>query len=93
MEFADRLKKSQAWVSRKLTGVQAFRIRDLDRIAVVFGVTVPELFFDEYGQWDRRSGSDRRKHERRQQRRVLYDPKIEIVLERDRLHFPPKIHD
>lgn len=90
IEFAERLGKSQAWVSRKLTGVQAFRLRDLDAIAGLFAISLPELFFDEYGQWDRRSGGDRRKQDRRRHKRVLYDPKIEIVASRDRLHFPIK---
>src|SRR5687768_5786721 len=58
-------KRSQAWVSRKLTGVQSFRIRDLDMLATVFGISLPELFFDEYGQWNRRSKTDRRKGDRR----------------------------
>jgi transcriptional regulator with XRE-family HTH domain len=83
-------KRSQAWVSRKLTGVQPFRVRDLDMLATVFGITVPELFFDEYGQWDRRSGSDRRKGERRNEQRPIFDPKVEPTHPGvARLAFPP----
>ena len=83
-------KRSQAWASRKLTGVQAFRVRELDMLAAVFGVTVPELFFDEYGQWDRRSKVDRRKAERRNLRQTIYDPKVEPSPTIARLSFPPR---
>lgn len=93
LEFARKLGKSQAWVSRKLNGVQEFRIRDLELLARIFRITVPELFFDNYGQWDRRSGTDRRKGERRQRQQILYDARLEIEPERDRLHFPPKYRD
>jgi transcriptional regulator with XRE-family HTH domain len=86
-------KRSQAWVSRKLTGVQPFRVRDLDMLAGVFGITVPELFFDEYGQWDRRSKTDRRKGERRQSRQTIYDPKVEPSPQIARLSFPPRHED
>ena len=91
--FIERLreighKRSQAWASRKLTGVQRFSVGDLDLLAAVFGVTVPELFFDTYGQWDRRSKSDRRKGERRQSRQTIYDPKLEPTPEIARLSFP-----
>jgi transcriptional regulator with XRE-family HTH domain len=81
-------KRSQAWASRKLTGLQPFRVQELDMLAAVFNITIPELFFDEYGQWDRRSGSDRRKGERRQRRQTIYDAKIEITPTVARLSFP-----
>jgi transcriptional regulator with XRE-family HTH domain len=81
-------KRSQAWVSRKLTGVQAIKTRDLDLFATVFRVTLPELFFDEYGQWYRRSGRDRRQSERRQEQRTIFDPKVELTPEVGRLAFP-----
>lgn len=91
IQLSAALGKSQAWVSRKLTGVQEFRIRDLELLAHVFDITVPELFFDTFGQWDRRSGTDRRKgHDRRQQQQILYDAHLEIDYARDRLQFPPK---
>ena len=94
MDFTERMrelgiKRSQAWVSRKLTGVQPFRVRDLDILIAVFDITLPELFFDEYGQWDRRSGIDRRKVERRQQQQTIYDPALEITPKVSRLSFPP----
>jgi hypothetical protein len=92
VHFTERLRqygfrRSQAWVSRKLTGVQPFKVRDLDMLTTVFGITLPELFFDEYGQWDRRSGSDRRKGERRQTRQTVYDPKVELTASIARLSF------
>lgn len=83
-------KRSQAWVSRKLTGVQPFRLRDLDMLIAVFDVTLPELFFDEYGQWDRRSGTDRRKGERRQRQQTIYDPTLEPSAIVNRLGFPTR---
>lgn len=82
-------KRSQAWASRKLTGVQAFRVRELDMLAAVFDITLPELFFDAYGQWDRRSKTDRRKGERRQQRQTIYDPHVEPSPDMSRLAFAP----
>ncbi len=87
-KLATRLGKTQSWLSRRLSGNQSFRLRDLDQLADIFGVTVPELFFDTYGQWDRRSKSDRRKGERRQRQQALYDARLEIDPARDRLHFP-----
>lgn len=86
-------KRSQAWASRKLTGVQAFRVGELDMLAMVFGITLPELFFDEYGQWDRRSKVDRRKGERRQARQTIYDPKAELTPAIERLAFAPHVGD
>jgi transcriptional regulator with XRE-family HTH domain len=57
---------SQSEVSRRLRGKLRFRLKELDAIAAFFHITVPELFFDEYGRFDRRkatrrSGQDRRK--------------------------------
>lgn len=83
-----RIQMNQSLLSRRLTGVQRFQITDLDRIAVGFGITVPELFFDDYGQWDRRSNTDRRKGERRQARQTIYDPKVEPSATIARLSFP-----
>lgn len=53
-------RRHQSWLSRRLSGIQKFLITDLDALARAFSITVPELFFDEYGRWDRRSGVDRR---------------------------------
>jgi transcriptional regulator with XRE-family HTH domain len=88
--LAGLMGKTQSWLSRRLNGVQHFRLRDLDRLADIFSLTVPELFFDEYGQWDRRSGSDRRKTERRQQQQHIFDPRVELNAAINRLSFPPK---
>ena len=89
IQLAARLDMSQSLLSRRITGVQRFQVTDLDDLARAFGVTVPELFFDEYGQWDRRSGSDRRRNERRQARQTIYDARIEITPLTSRLSFPP----
>lgn len=85
-------KRSQAWASRKLTGVQPFRLQDLDLLTAVFDITLPELFFDDYGQWDRRSKVDRRKGERRQSSQTIYDARLEITPTVTRLSFP-KVSD
>lgn len=87
-ELAGRIGMNQSLLSRRLTGVQKFQITDLDAIAQAFQITVPELFFDEYGQWDRRSRSDRRRGERRQARQTIYDPKVEPTPDVTRLSFP-----
>jgi transcriptional regulator with XRE-family HTH domain len=65
----------QTDVSRRLHGKSPWRIEELDGLARLFKLTVPELFFDEYGRWDRRkakhdrrSGVDRRQFDRFQLR-------------------------
>lgn len=93
LQLADRIGMSQSLLSRRLTGVQRFQIADLDALAAAFRITVPELFFDEYGQWDRRSKTDRRKGERRQAQQKIFDPTIEPSREISRLSFPPAEHD
>jgi hypothetical protein len=65
-------------------------MKDLDQLATILEVTIPELFFDEYGQWDRRAKTDRRKGERRKSRQTIYDAKLEITPEIARAAFPPK---
>lgn len=90
-KLATLMGKTQSWLSRRLTGDQSFRMKDLDRLATILEVTIPELFFDEYGQWDRRSKTDRRKGERRQSQRTIYDPHVELTSPMHRLAFPP--HD
>lgn len=70
-ETARALRRTQSWLSKRLSGRQAFRLHDLDLLATLFNMTVPELFFDTYGQWDRRTGSDRRKPENRRKRKLL----------------------
>lgn len=89
-KLATSMGKTQSWLSRRLSGDQSFRLRDLDRLSDIFGVTVPELFFDEYGQWDRRSGGDRRQGERRRAQQTIYDARLEVTPEFARLGFSPK---
>lgn len=65
-DLATALNLNQSDVSRRLTGKQPFKVAELDTIAQMFKVSVSELFFDEYGRFDRRkgvrrSGADRRK--------------------------------
>ena len=89
-KLAALMAKTQSWLSRRLSGDQNFRMRDLDQLADIFELTVPELFFDDYGQWDRRAKSDRRRSERRSQRQTIYDPKVEVTPEMGRLAFASK---
>jgi transcriptional regulator with XRE-family HTH domain len=65
-DLAAALSLNQSDISRRLTGKQPFKVEELDTIAQMFHIGVSELFFDEYGRFDRRkgsrrSGSDRRK--------------------------------
>lgn len=94
--LAELMGKTQSWLSRRLKedaqGRQNFRMRDLDHLAQIFEITVPELFFDQYGQWDRRSGRDRRHGDRRQTQQVIYDPNVELTPDIARLGFPRKNH-
>lgn len=53
-------------ISKRLRGKVSFKTEELDALAAFFHLTVSELFFDEYGRFDRRkaqrrSGKDRRK--------------------------------
>ena len=59
-ELADRLGRSQPWLSKRLTGTTPFKIEDLDTIAAVFELSPAELLGHGYGKWDRRSGRERR---------------------------------
>ncbi len=92
-KLAEQLGRTQSWLSRRLTENpdkrQNFSIKDLDRMADVLKVTVPELFFDDYGQWDRRkNNSDRRKGERRKSQFAIYDARLELTPAIGRLAFP-----
>jgi transcriptional regulator with XRE-family HTH domain len=73
-ELAERLGRSQSWVSKRLAGKDGggnrFQMSDLDALATIFGLSPWELLQPAYGKWDRRSGDERRSgHERR--RRAL----------------------
>ena len=58
--FAKYLKISQAHASMLLNGKRQWQIEDLDRIAEFFCVTVPDLFRDWEGHFERRAGRERR---------------------------------
>jgi transcriptional regulator with XRE-family HTH domain len=59
-DFAERLRRSQGWVSKHLNGQLRFQVCDLDGLSTVFGLSPAELLRERYGKWDRRSGLDRR---------------------------------
>lgn len=59
-EFAERLQRSQPWLSKRLTGTTPFQIEDLDLMAHVFGLSPAEMLCIGYGKWDRRQTPDRR---------------------------------
>lgn len=59
-KLAQRIRQSQPWLSKRLTGVTEFQLGDLDLIAPVFGMSPAELLQPGYGQWDRRRGQGRR---------------------------------
>lgn len=73
-ELAEALGVSQPWVSKRLSGVTPFQIEDLDRLARLFDLTVAQLLQDGYGQWERRSGEDRRVSLERRRARRPTDP-------------------
>lgn len=81
-ELAERLGKSQAWVSKRLTGKASgkgsrFQFSDLDALAAVFGLSPAELLQPRYGKWDRRSGRERREGADRRQARPIPFPQRE----------------
>jgi transcriptional regulator with XRE-family HTH domain len=59
-ELAERLGRSQPWLSKRLSGTTSFQIEDLDALAHVFGLTPQEWICAGYGKWERRVGDDRR---------------------------------
>lgn len=87
--LARKLGWLQTRLNKSVNRHQRFLVSDLDRLAEVFGITVPELFFDEYGQWDRRTNLDRRKGERRQLSQTIYDPQVKSTHGINRLSFAP----
>lgn len=64
--LADRLGKSQSWVSKRLSGKawtaggSRFQFEDLDALARVFDLPPDALLRPGFGKWDRRRGGDRR---------------------------------
>jgi transcriptional regulator with XRE-family HTH domain len=64
-ELANRLDRSQPWLSKRLTGTTEFQIGDLDALATVFGLSPSELLQPGFGKWDRRKGERRSGTDRR----------------------------
>jgi transcriptional regulator with XRE-family HTH domain len=60
VDLAQRLGRSQPWLSKRLTGKTPFQIKDLDALARAFGFAASDLLCAGYGKWDRRQGQDRR---------------------------------
>src|SRR5688572_16261056 len=64
--LAEKIGRSQSWLSRRLSGKpwdqggSRFQFEDLDKLADVFGVSPAELLQPKYGEWDRRTGHERR---------------------------------
>ena len=59
-ELAEKMRKSQPWLSKRLTGVTPFHLEDLDLVGEVFGLSPAQLLQSGYGQLDRRHSQDRR---------------------------------
>lgn len=75
-DLAERLGRSQSWVSKRLKGKHEgkgsrFQLSDLDALGRVFGLSPAELLQPAYGKWDRRSGHERRQRADRRQARPL----------------------
>lgn len=80
-ELAGKIGRSQSWLSRRLSGKpwtdggSRFQLADLDALASAFGLSPAELLEPKYGEWDRRTGQDRRiRTDRRHKRPPLRDP-------------------
>lgn len=67
-DLAERLKRSQPWLSKRLTGTTPFHMKDVDEIAHVFGLAPAELLCVGFGKWDRRHQPERRSGVDRRQR-------------------------
>lgn len=93
-ELAERMGRSQSWVSRRLSGKEwkdggsRFQFGDLDRLSHIFGLSPAQLLQPGYGEWDRRSGHERRGGRDRRQ------PDRSGALHPDlRVRFPPTHRD
>lgn len=83
-DLAEKLQRSQPWLSKRLTGTTPFQIEDLDALADVFGLSPQELFCQGHGELDRRTpGSDRRSGVDRRRARPFH-PKGMPLTEPDR---------
>ena len=64
--LAEKIGRSQSWLSRRLSGKpwdeggSRFQFEDLDVLAAVFGLSPAELLEPNYGDWNRRTGHERR---------------------------------
>lgn len=80
-ELAERIGKSQSWVSKRVKGNVPFKLKDLDALASALGVPAPSLLY-EYGSGaferrrgqDRRSGLDRRRSARAEPQHQMPSP-------------------
>lgn len=61
VQLAERLHKSQSWVSKRVSGRTPFKLKDLDDLAHAFAVS-PESLLHEFGTggFERRTGRERR---------------------------------
>jgi len=59
-DLAERLGRSQPWLSKRLTGTTPFQIEDLDTFSAAFGLKPAELLCMGFGKWDRRQTPERR---------------------------------
>lgn len=75
MDLGIHLGHSQSWVSKRMSGVLHWEVTDLDALADFFGLSVPELFFNAFGKWDRRHTLDRRNPQDRRRRNNKNGPK------------------
>lgn len=67
-DLADKLGRSQPWVSKRMAGINKFSEADLDALAAVFEPLSPyELLQPGLGRFDRRITSDRRTGRNRRQ--------------------------
>lgn len=67
-DLAERLGRSQPWLSKRLTGKTPFHMSDLDALSAVFSLSQAEVLQPGFGKWDRRSGEDRRRVPERRRR-------------------------
>lgn len=77
VEFAAALNLTQSDISRRLAGKIKFKVEELDDVARFFNLTVAELWFDEWGRFDRRKGADRRQRGDRRKVNAYAMPHVE----------------
>lgn len=66
-ELAERIGKSQPWLSKRMTGTTPFQIEDLDSLSYAFGLSPAQLLQEGYGKLDRRVCAERRSGMERRQ--------------------------